>query len=577
MSNWLNAAPLLDAEQWTPVHRNASRCRCNRNATCQCGVKTRGDLALESEDGLLISDTAWVTIKIAAGERDANKLANSVFWRRHPELAGQKIRSDQRDLANEWLAILRDVVRPTLARLGGGATAPSGGDVAAAFKMAARAVPGLGITLRALLERHRSRQAPDMPIEVLLAFVYKEAGHKTFADATSGKLNPKNQQYSPSFFELGVFQTPAGAHGCRPIGGKKVCAYSPPGHDVARSQFGKGWMQVAGRLPDASNWQDPDMQVRVGLWDLTTVGERIRKEFPDLFPTKGLWYVRMAVLYSFSRGADWTRAFLKKYRGELARLPEAQRWTFLKGKQATRSNGATDIFRPENVDAKMELAARLRAASSGGATSPPQQSPQPHTTTVGPAPAPVAAPTPAPGTVETRRSFPTNPPITNSPGRRSVQSYDAVLDQFGVSKNPRYAHRNGATFCNIFAWDVTRAMGAEIPHWIKPNGDPTLHTDKSGNELNANAVNLWLHQHGSRFGWRRVELGDAVSRANAGYPTAASHRNKGGIGHIAMIRPGEASATEGPWMAQAGATNSNRIRLYRVWKRSTPVEFWTHD
>jgi hypothetical protein len=182
--------------------------------------------------------------------------------------------------------------------------------------------------------------------------------------------------------------------------------------------------------------------------------------------------------------------------------------------------------------------------------------------------------TPAPGTIETRRSFPTNAPLENHACCRSRATYDSVINQFAVGVNPRYAHRNGSTYCNIFAWDVTRAMSAEIPHWVDAKGDPTPHL--KGNELNANAINTWLHQHGARFAWRQGSLDEAVEHANAGRPVVASWKNGGGIGHIAVIRPGLATS-EGPLMAQAGATNSNAIRMYRVWKRSSKVEPWLHD
>jgi hypothetical protein len=182
--------------------------------------------------------------------------------------------------------------------------------------------------------------------------------------------------------------------------------------------------------------------------------------------------------------------------------------------------------------------------------------------------------TPAPGTIETRRSFPTNPPLVNHACCRSRATYDNVINQFAVGVNPRYAHRNGSTYCNIFAWDVTVAMSAEIPHWVDSKGNPTPHL--KGNELNANAINTWLHQHGARFAWRQGSLEEAVEHANAGRPVVASWKNGGGIGHIAVIRPGLATS-EGPLMAQAGATNSNAIRMYRVWKRSSNVEPWLHD
>jgi hypothetical protein len=317
--NWLEASttPAKVATILRPRRRTAGVAP-PAPVGCVCGARGANQREEEFNPFDYIPETAWLMTKVVAGERDANRLANLVFWRRHPELNGQKIRSDQRELANEWLGILREVVQPTLAKLG-------------------------------------------------------------------GRTN-----------------------------------------------------QVGGPTP-----------------------------------------------------------------------------------------------------------------RTGG--------------------------TPAPGTAETRRSFPTNPPRTNAPGARSAATYDAVLDQFAVDVNPRYAIRNGATFCNIFVWDVTRAMGAEVPHWVDRNGDPTPHNSKLGNELNANAVNRWLHEHGARYGWQQVDLRTAVAHANQGRPVVASHNNVGGIGHVAMVRPGNIDPSYGPLMAQAGSTNSNGIRLHRVWKKSTNVEFWSHD
>jgi hypothetical protein len=60
----------------------------------------------------------WATaiaVAIGAGIRDVAKLTNMVFWFRHPEQTGQKIRRDQRDLAREWLEIRDQIVKPALA------------------------------------------------------------------------------------------------------------------------------------------------------------------------------------------------------------------------------------------------------------------------------------------------------------------------------------------------------------------------------------------------------------------------------------------------------------------------------
>jgi len=305
------------------------------------------------------AERAAVRSRVAAGQRNASALADLVFFGRHPERGGRKISANERSLADEWSVILRNIVLPELASAGArsGAEAKVGDrEVAQTLAMAATPAPGLGITLEQLLRRHAAA-AGGIPIEVQLAFIRYEAGH-LFDDATAGKWSDKYKRYIPSFYELGVFQTPAGDHGCVNEAGVKTCKYPPPGRNVESSQFGKGWRALSGAYPMASNWKDPTMQVRVGLWDLNTTADRVRNAFPDLFPSKqSEWWLRLAVLYAFAAGGGAARAFLRKYRRELLALPEAKRWDFLRGKSV-----GTFSFNPENVDKKMALAVKLRSA-----------------------------------------------------------------------------------------------------------------------------------------------------------------------------------------------------------------------
>jgi putative peptidoglycan binding protein len=315
-------------------------------------------LGQELEAAQPSAERAVVRTRIAAGLRDAGTLADLVFFQRHPERGGRKIDVNERDLAAEWRAILRNIILPELASVGepSGAGAKVGDrDVARARAIAATPAPGLGLTVEQLLRRHAA-EAGGIPIEVQLAFIRYEAG-RLFDDATAGKWNDKYKKYIPSFYELGVFQTPAGDHGCGNEAGVKTCKYPPPGRKVESSQLGKGWQALAGAYPTAGNWRDPTMQVRVGLWDLVTTADRVRSAFPDLFPSKqSEWWLRMAVLYAFAAGGGAARAFLRKYRRELLALPEAKRWDFLRGKSV-----GTFSFNPENVDKKMALAAKLRS------------------------------------------------------------------------------------------------------------------------------------------------------------------------------------------------------------------------
>ncbi|WP_328475143.1 D-alanyl-D-alanine carboxypeptidase family protein [Actinoplanes sp. NBC_00393] len=70
---------------------------------------------------------AAVAVAAGAGVRDVNQLTNLVFWYRHPELIGQKLRADQRDLAQEWLRVRDEIVRPALAGLPPPASPPAPG------------------------------------------------------------------------------------------------------------------------------------------------------------------------------------------------------------------------------------------------------------------------------------------------------------------------------------------------------------------------------------------------------------------------------------------------------------------
>jgi monofunctional glycosyltransferase len=133
------------------------------------------------------------------------------------------------------------------------------------------------------------------------------------------------------------------------------------------------------------------------------------------------------------------------------------------------------------------------------------------------------------------------------------------LDQFQVESNPRYRRNRadrGETYCNIYVWDVTRAMGAEVPHWVDDAGNPK--EPGRGHETTANGVVEWPDADGARFGWQEVGSDRAQDLANLGQPVIAAWLNPKGIGHVAMVRPCSPSR-EGPLLSQAGQTNSRSI------------------
>lgn len=169
-----------------------------------------------------------------------------------------------------------------------------------------------------------------------------------------------------------------------------------------------------------------------------------------------------------------------------------------------------------------------------------------------------------------------NAPVTNAPGERDPRVYDAVLNQFAVGDNSRYAagqQGKGETYCNIYVSDATRAMGAEIPHRVDAQGNPVA---TGGSELDANATIQWIEQHGTQQGWRAVSPEEAQRMANQGQPVVATFKNPGGIGHVAMVRPGEYSPQTGPTIAQAGAKNFNEGSATTGFGRH-PIVYYVHD
>ncbi len=165
---------------------------------------------------------------------------------------------------------------------------------------------------------------------------------------------------------------------------------------------------------------------------------------------------------------------------------------------------------------------------------------------------------------------------------RSRSLYDNVINQFAVSVNPRYAQRdsNGDgitdTFCNIFVSDVTRAMGAEIPHWANmTTGAPT--GVGSGTELGANRTVDWMMSFGANYGWRHVTAQQAQDNANQGKPAVVLWRNPNGPGHEQVVRPGTFSSTRGAYIAQSGAWNTNGAYVRDILPASAGETYWIHD
>ena len=180
---------------------------------------------------------------------------------------------------------------------------------------------------------------------------------------------------------------------------------------------------------------------------------------------------------------------------------------------------------------------------------------------------------------EPRQGIPVDAPLQSRPGARGATELRKVAEQFDVLTNPRYhPPGDGRTWCNIFAGDVTRAMGCEVPHWVRADGTPALPGAPGAHELNANAVCDWLRSPvavaPAGHGWSLVGAGDANAAAARGECVVVSWQNPVASrpGHVAILLPPVDGQQR---IAQAGASNYFDVPLARGFG-SLPVKFYRH-
>lgn len=152
---------------------------------------------------------------------------------------------------------------------------------------------------------------------------------------------------------------------------------------------------------------------------------------------------------------------------------------------------------------------------------------------------------------------------------RTPENLLRAAEQFHVDAHVRYRPWLGRTYCNIFIWDVSRALGCELPHWVTPDGKAAPPFGPGSREQTANDLHRWLRLYGGLEGWRFVaEQDEAEMRADLGYPTVATWYNTQGSGHIALL------LTRGR-IIQAGRNNG--IMLLKQGFGSHKPDFYTHD
>ena len=176
---------------------------------------------------------------------------------------------------------------------------------------------------------------------------------------------------------------------------------------------------------------------------------------------------------------------------------------------------------------------------------------------------------------------PTDPAVTSNVTNRSAGRYTAVINQFGVETNPRYSTSRGGTYCNIFVWDVTSAMGVEIPHYYNAEtGEPMEYRETGATQMTANGIYNWLHQYGGQYGWAKVSAEEAQRLANQGHPVVTALYRGGRHGHVQMVCPsrdGEYNKEKGVTIAQAGRNLRSYTYITDIYNASLPkVTYFVH-
>lgn len=157
---------------------------------------------------------------------------------------------------------------------------------------------------------------------------------------------------------------------------------------------------------------------------------------------------------------------------------------------------------------------------------------------------------------------------------RSPSALRKATGQFNVEQHARYKpftlNRKLVTWCNIFRWDATRALGVEVPHWYYPgSGKAAIHHAPDAQEMTANGVEDWMRDEGLRQGWLQVSRHRAEDLAMSGWVIVVNWRNVKGHGHEALMLP------DGK-VIQAGA-KCGVFPLEQVFPHPDAVTFWRHS
>jgi hypothetical protein len=204
--------------------------------------------------------------------------------------------------------------------------------------------------------------------------------------------------------------------------------------------------------------------------------------------------------------------------------------------------------------------ARRRATMLGNSTSGPS--------TYSELPAVVAPKTnfdgkvPAPGVTSPDVWKGLTPPVQSAPGQRSGPLLQQAIAQFAVGTNPRYEpDAPGKPRGHIFLWDVSRAMGCEVPHFV------------GARELSLAQTCDWLRHEGPMRGWHKVADQDLFTVASQGALVVVMPRELK-FKQLAVLEP-QAVAYK-PLVTGAGLTRGSMLPVAEVLGVKL-LDFFAHD
>src|SRR5262249_54987938 len=122
-------------------------------------------------------------------------------------------------------------------------------------------------------------------------------------------------------------------------------------------------------------------------------------------------------------------------------------------------------------------------------------------------------------------------------------------DQFAPGNNPRYEpDADGKSRAHIFIWDFSRAMNAEVPHFVGMK------------ELSLVQTCDWIRYEGGERGWLKCDLARAFEASSGGMPVRALPKELK-LKMVGVVRPGERAADGKPLVAAAGLPRGHRLTL----------------